>query len=263
MKKIEEYIEKIYKNFDEEDEETKILKEETKVHLFEEVEELKQQGLTMEESINKAISNFGSEKIVISEMNLILKRQNKFSKLLTKLALFIFIIACIMQSIDIGYDFIHRYEDPLEDKTTSTYITNTITKKIENIDFINENLENEITQLLDEFNVQSENGLYYLKIENTKDPGAEYEYKKDVTKDTIVNASSSMNGIEKWNIDFKRTDKQAYYDRNRHQELWDNMVDRIPNKLGNISNYLFVVSAVLLSVYFLNKFYLKNTCLSR
>lgn len=266
MKKIEEYIENIYRNFDEKDEETKILKEETKTHLLEEVEELKKTGLTEEESISKAISNFGSEKIVISEMNLILKKQNKFSIILKKLALTFFIIACVFLSINIADEFIHRNEpNPfISDRNTTDYVIENIKSKIENIDVLDSNLTNEITKLLDEFNLKNNNGLYYIRIVREDMTNVDYEYKKDVAEDMIKGGHSGVRGIYnkgqiKWSIYSNRTDTQANYDYKASQETWDKMVNRVPNRLGQISNYLFVVSAVLLCVFIFNKVYLKSS----
>lgn len=79
MNKIDDYIEKIYKNFDQRDEETKILKEETRIHLLEEVEELKGQGLTEEESIKIALNRFGELGKVEKELSEVLKFQRKFA----------------------------------------------------------------------------------------------------------------------------------------------------------------------------------------
>lgn len=259
MNKIEEYIEKIYRNFDEKDEETKILKEEIKSHLFEEVEDLKKQGLTEEESINKAISNFGSEQIVISEMKLILKKQNKFSKALKKFTLIIFIVACVFFSIDLGDELINRNENSLKyDKNTTQYVIENIRNKIQDKDSIDESLKNEITQLLDEFNKKNNNGLYYIRLDYEANSITEYEYKKDVSEDMIKNGNGGLSVQNNWSIYTNRTDNQANYDNKKQDEAWSEMVNRLPNRLGQLSNYLFVVSAVLLWVYIINKAYLKS-----
>ncbi|GAA0087083.1 hypothetical protein UT300007_35240 [Clostridium sp. CTA-7] len=264
MKRIEEYIEKIYRNFDEKDEETKIIKEETKVHLLEEVADLKKQGLTEEESINKAISNFGSEKVVISEMNLILKKQNKFSKALKKVTLITFIVACLFFSIDIGDEFINRDENNFKyDKNTTSYVIETIRNKIQDKDSLDESLKNEITQLLDEFNKQNNNGLYYIRLEYEPNSSIEYEYKKDVSEDMINGGHGGLSRRNNWSIHTNTTEDQANYDYKKHKESWDKVVNRLPNRLGQVSNYLFVVSAVLLCVYIINKVYLKSSFLNK
>lgn len=104
MNKIERYIYKIYENFDNADEDTKILKEEMRNHLYEEVEELKKQGLSEEESIDKALKCFGKENSVVKEMNYILRNRSIFTKMLTKAGIIVFIIGCLFQVISIFHN---------------------------------------------------------------------------------------------------------------------------------------------------------------
>lgn len=99
MNKIDEYIESIYGNFENSNKDTKILKEEMRIHLYEEVKEFKKQGLSEEESIDKAIESFGSESTVVAEMNHILKNRNIFTKMLIKAGAVVFIIGCLFQLI--------------------------------------------------------------------------------------------------------------------------------------------------------------------
>lgn len=101
MNRIEEYIDNIYGNFDNTDKDTKTLKEEMKNHLYEEVEELKKQGLNEEESIRKTLECFGQENSVVAEMNCILKNRSIFTKMLVKAGLIVFIIGCLFQVIGI------------------------------------------------------------------------------------------------------------------------------------------------------------------
>jgi hypothetical protein len=270
MKRIEDYIEKVYRNFDEKDEETKVLKEETKVHLFEEVEELKKLGFTEEESINKALSNFGSEQVVISELNLILKKQNKFSKILRNITITIFIIACVFLSINIVDGFIHRNEpNPFTyNKNTTAYVMDYIENNIKNKDNLDADLKNQITQSLDEFNTEHNNGLYFIKIARVGKPSSDYEYKKEVSEDMILGGNGGVKGVfvngkEVWSIYYNRTDNQVDLDYTAQQGAWDKMVNRVPNRLGQASNYLFVTAAALLCIYIINKIYLKSSFLSK
>lgn len=270
MKKIDEYIEKIYRNFDEKDEETKVLKEETKVHLVEEVNEMIKQGLSEDESIYKAITNFGEEKIVIKEMSLILKKQNNFTKILKKLTLIFFIISCVCLSISIADEFINRNEpDPFTaDKNTTSYLFDVIENRIKNEDVLDSNLKNEITQLIDEFNDKNNNGLYYIRISKEGIPDLNYEYKKDIAENMIETKNGGLSRIyneehRTWNIYYNRTDNQANYDYKVQQDAWNKMINRIPNRLRQISNYLFVVTVVLFFVYITNKVYLKSSFLRK
>lgn len=115
MNKIEEYIDNIYGNFDNLDKDTKILKEEMRTHLYEEVEELKKQGLSEEESINKTLECFGQENSVVTEMNYILKNRSIFTKMLIKAGVVVFIIGCLFQIIGIFHsgEDIHYFSGDL------------------------------------------------------------------------------------------------------------------------------------------------------
>lgn len=95
--KIEGYIDNIYGNFDNADKDTKILKEEMRTHLYEEVKELKEQGLSENESIDKALERFGQENSVVTEMNYVLKNRSIFTKMLVKAGIIVFIIGCLFQ----------------------------------------------------------------------------------------------------------------------------------------------------------------------
>jgi len=104
MNKIEKYIDSIYGNFDNKDEDTKILKEEMRTHLYEEVEELKKQGLSEEESVSRTLECFGQENTVVAEMNHILKNRSIFTKMLVKAGCAVFIIGCLFYVIGIFYN---------------------------------------------------------------------------------------------------------------------------------------------------------------
>ena len=267
MKKIEEYVENIYRSFDEKDEETKIIKEETITHLMDEVEDLKKSGLSEEKSINKALSNFGNEKIVINELKLILKKQDKFSKILKISAIAFFMIASVFFTIYVADDFSHRNDSNpyLSDKNTKAYVFEVIKDKIKDKNEINSELNNEITNLLDEFNIKNDNGIYDIKISKGDSYNIVYEYKKDVTDEMIPNGNGGASGVysdegtHTWDIFYKRTDKQQNYDYDVQQKAWNERVNRIPNRLGQISNYLFVISGVLIFIYVINKLYMKGS----
>jgi hypothetical protein len=114
MKRIDEYIENIYKGFDEKDEETKILKEEMKSHLYDEVNDLIKEGYSEEQSIQLAVSHFGDENNVSNEMKSIITKQTKYTNILLKLSIIVLIISQVIasnypQHIKIGLDFTVKY----------------------------------------------------------------------------------------------------------------------------------------------------------
>ncbi|OCA98334.1 permease prefix domain 1-containing protein [Clostridium beijerinckii] len=258
MKKIDDYVDNIYKNFDETYEDTKILIEETKYHLYEEVEELKRQGLSENESIEKAISNFGQENIVIDEMNTVLKKQNKFSKILIKVALMIYLIGCIFKIINFASEFLPEKDTFLPSKLNSDYLLETIQDKINDKDSIDENIKDEITILLDEFNNETNNGLYYIGIEKSGE--YYYEYSKNISEASIkINKNSGQRGNQSgWNIHYKHTDIQGYYDHAQTEEEFNNRFNSMPYRLNELSNYLFIISWILVCVSLINKAYIRN-----
>jgi hypothetical protein len=115
--------------------------------------------------------------------------------------------------------------------------------------------------------MKNNNGLYYIRIVREDMPDINYEYKKEVAEDMIKRGNGGQRGYNEkhitWNVYYNRTDNQVNYGHKFHQEAWDKMVNRVPNRLGQISNYLFVVSAVLLCVYIFNKVYLKSSFSSK
>ncbi|AOR25124.1 permease prefix domain 1-containing protein [Clostridium taeniosporum] len=260
MGKIDDYINNIYKNFDETDSDTKMLKEETKSHLYDEVEELKKQGLGEDESIERAISNFGQENIVVEEMDTVLKKQNKFSKILIRVALMIYIIGCIFKLINLADDFLgddELWQQYVNDKYNSDYVIETILDKIKDKDSLDENIKNEITILLDEFNMRTDNGLYYVGIE--KSGKYYYKYNKDIPEDlNKKRGGGGINGKLCWSIHHEETYFQREYEREQSDIVWDKMENAIPYRLNELSNYLFIISWILVCVSLINRAYIKN-----
>lgn len=264
MKKIDEYLESIFRNFDENDEETKVMKEEARAHLLEEIGELRNQGLTEEESIITAISNFGSEKIVVNEMNQIFKKQSKFSNGIKKIILIVFITACIFKLINIGNDFINGSETyNKEDMKTTQYLVNNVVDKVKDKESLDESLKNEITQLVNEFNLQTNNGLYYMKIQLRSNPNLYYEYNKDVPEELKEHKERAGTLANSWIINYETTNIQSSYDYNISKEVITKMHNSLPSVLGRSSLYLFLASIILVFIYLMNIAYLKRTTFNR
>lgn len=257
MKKIDDYVEKIYKNFDETEEDTKILIEETKSHLYEEVEELQKQGFSENESIEMAILNFGQENIVVEEMEDILKKQNKFSKLLIKVALIIYFVGFIFKVINVAAEFFPEKETFLPLSLNANNVVDIIQDKIKNKDSLDEEVKAEITALLNDFNNQTNNGLYYIGIE--KHGEFLYEYNREVFKESINNGGFGISGDESdWNVYNKETDIQRYYDSSQWDEGFNNRKNSLTYRLNVLSNYLFILAWILVCVALINKAYIKD-----
>jgi hypothetical protein len=256
MKKIDEYVESIYKNFDETEQDTKILMEETKAHLYEEVEELQKEGFSENESIEMAIMNFGQENIVVEEMDTVLKKQNKFSKLLIKVALVIYFVGFSFKIINIASEFFPEKETFLPLSLNANSVVDTIQHKIKNKDSLDEDVKAEITALLDDFNNQTNNGLYYVGIE--KHGEYFYEYNRAVFKESISDGFGVSGDESDWNVHRKTTNIQKYYDHAQVDEEFNNIENSLPYRLNVLSNYLFILSWILVCVSLINKAYIKD-----
>src|SRR5687768_7706663 len=92
MKKIEEYVNSIYRNVDGNKEEINELKQEMHSHLLEAVHDLKQKGKSEEEAIQIAIENFGGKKQIVKGLSEFFNVQKRFARYVLLFSLISFII---------------------------------------------------------------------------------------------------------------------------------------------------------------------------
>lgn len=90
MKKIDNYIDSLYKDMDESSDEVQVLKQEMKNHLLQTVNDLKAEGKNEEESVEIAIRRFGESGQIEMELSKVFKIQNRFAKVLLKFAIIFF-----------------------------------------------------------------------------------------------------------------------------------------------------------------------------
>lgn len=95
MKKINFYIDSLYKHMDERSGEVQALKQEMKNHLLQTVNELKAEGKSEEESIEIAINRFGERAQVEIELSDVFKVQRKFATTILIVSLVSFLLALI------------------------------------------------------------------------------------------------------------------------------------------------------------------------
>ncbi|NMM61806.1 hypothetical protein HBE96_03705 [Clostridium sp. P21] len=241
MKKIDMYVDEICHNFDESDEEIETIKEEMKSHLYEEIEELKKQGFSEEESIEKSIKAFGKENNVVKEMNTIWKKENEFTKIILKGALATCITACLFMIVGVFY----RSNNSVYVNSTSEYTINEVLKQISD----NDNFKkDEIDKVLNKFNNKNNDGLYYVRIEKLK--STEYEYKKDISKNMIENAYEGK--IIKGNIGiyYKETDLQKEKDLKSLYKLIETKQNPVNVAFKEIAYILFLFSGFILCMAF-------------
>ncbi|NFD78938.1 MFS transporter [Clostridium botulinum] len=92
MKRVDKYIDLIYKNVEGNKEEINIMKQEMKSHIVQSVIELQQEGKSEEESINIAINRFGEVNQIKDELREIYSFHKRFSKNILIVALVVLFI---------------------------------------------------------------------------------------------------------------------------------------------------------------------------
>ena len=95
MKRIDKYVNSIYKDVVGDKQEIEDLRQEMRSHLIEAVEELKANGKTEEEAIRIAIDNFGGKSQIVKGLSEFFKVQKKFSNFVLSFALIFFIFGTI------------------------------------------------------------------------------------------------------------------------------------------------------------------------
>lgn len=80
MKKIEEFVNSIYRNVDGNKDEINELKQEMRMHLLESVHDLKQEGKSEEQAIRIAIENFGEKKQITKGLYEFFNAQKRFTR---------------------------------------------------------------------------------------------------------------------------------------------------------------------------------------
>jgi hypothetical protein len=116
MKKINLYIDSLYKHMDESSDEVQELKQEMKNHLLQTVNELKVEGKSEEESIEIAINRFGKRNQVENELSEVFKVQRKFATtiLIVSLVSFLLAVICLISYKVIDNNFSLKVPESLQ-----------------------------------------------------------------------------------------------------------------------------------------------------
>lgn len=261
MKRIDQYIEYIYKNFNKSDKDVKQLKEEMKAHLYDKVQELKDKGLGEEESIEIAIKEFGPVVDVRNELSSIITRQKIFWKNL-------FICAAVIYLIGWGCKFgYNEYIDRVYEQNykiiyaeSSNGVTTDIEEVLGNTDNFDSETEAKVTKILDEFNSKNNNGIYYLSIEQNGKDVLVYNKEKEIpeTEKHRSGGSSNIydsNGTLKYKAHYKRTSSQSAKEYEMIKKF-DDALEKSPlYKLESLSFVIFFISWIIFSIAFLGTIY--------
>ncbi|AZV58188.1 permease prefix domain 1-containing protein [Clostridium sp. AWRP] len=263
MDRINNYIKQIYKSFNDKDKDVKILKEEMKTHLNERTKELQNKGLNEDDSIDIAIKEFGPVKEVDGELSLIISKQKKFWKCLFLCAIIIYLIGAVLSLIyNKNSNILYKNGFGTHYYKQSSYIVAAEIKDIlKNEDNFSKDTEKKITEKLDKYNSQNNNGIYYCSIwkdhkelfsyyignkipMSEKNSGFEvpYIYAKD--KKTL-----------KYKVTFKYTNSQNKLDGKGMAEYDDLYYKSIWSKFRNYSYILYLASWIVFAIAFLGIIY--------
>lgn len=162
MRKINKYINQVYKDFDGSKEEIRELKEEMRIHLVENVEELKKQGHSEDAAIRISLKNFGEETDINLDLAYIFTPKRVYFKPLIQfgiscliigiITLCIFIVAQTKQNDnfdafleDIRFE-ISKY-DSTNSKEVSTGFAHALDNKVNNFQSYSEWYKTTLTHL--------------------------------------------------------------------------------------------------------------------
>lgn len=99
MKEIDEYINSIYKHATGDKEEIEELKDETRNDLMKDVEDLKSEGKSETEAVQKAIKRYGGEKVKGSVPGKVFNTQKSFAKIVLVVGIAALIIAFVLSEV--------------------------------------------------------------------------------------------------------------------------------------------------------------------
>ncbi|GFZ31323.1 hypothetical protein CSC2_18490 [Clostridium zeae] len=261
---IESYVEKVYKNFDRNNEEVQVLKEEMKAHLYDSVRDLMSEGHSEKESIKIAIKNFGDEEVFTSELEEIVSRQKKYTNVLLKIAIVVFIIGVIVRISGIFTEEIYRADWEKNRPMTSSDLYN----KIEEIGGEKEALTSEdkskIDELLNKYNDTYDNGVYYIRV--IKDGKVNYEYERKVDEKLITNqGQGEASNINGWKVEHRETDLDSYRCSQIYNEAFNiqNQTNELFYILKNIGFLFIALSWMIACISYTQSFILKGKEIKR
>ncbi|MGG7098836.1 permease prefix domain 1-containing protein [Clostridium sardiniense] len=260
MGRIEEYIERIYSRVNKNNEETEILKEEMKFHLYDKVSDLMEDGYTEEESINIAIEKFGDENSISNDVKSLITNQTRYTNILFKVSIIVFVVGCLFKLGGVISE--NRFMDLWDENRArvSGDILNKIADTLEGKEEITGKEKDAFDHILNEYNDRYENGLYNIKV--LKDSIPMYEYNREVSPELIKNGSESISGRGNngWTISSKQTDLDSYRGSKITDERYDikNITNSLHFKLNNIGFLLITLSWILIVMYYTQKAILDN-----
>lgn len=258
MSKIEKYLNDIYSNLDPNDTETKILKEEMKFHLYDKISDLIQEGYTNEESIDIAIKSFGDENSVKSDIKTIIKSQSKYTNILKRIALFIFLLGFLLKSLSVFELEKEQNQFWVDYGPTSNIVIDSIENEIKDKESLDEASRKSIVEKLNSFNNEFNNGIHHLTI--SKGDKVVFDYKKNISEDLKGSGSGGTyldNGFTITYADTLENEKRSLIADTSFRDIRNisNSLHYVLDRLG----FVFICSAfVMMIMYYIQDSILKE-----
>ncbi|GAA0504556.1 hypothetical protein GCM10008986_35140 [Salinibacillus aidingensis] len=239
MKKINQYIDSVYRDFDGSEGEIKDLKEEMRSHLLEIVEELKVEGKSEKEAVKMAIDRFGDQTQLSNGLMEFFKSQRLFAKKLLRFSIGVFIIGIIALS----WAAITTPDASKERKELSESVAKHINEDSELSAKEKVQIQNQISSFNGESEIihlsvyYSEEGMEEVFPVNVQD--AEYTYlgMEPANSEDVITRGYKLN--DKWFVQMQQNEQKSFW-------------------IYLIPFALFIVFGVLIIVWLLLNSYIKK-----
>lgn len=167
MKKIDIFVDSIYRNVDGNNNEIQELKQEMKSHLHEKVYELKSKGMTEEQAINLALETFGDKKQLLNGLAEFFNIHRIFARNV--------LIIAILSLILGAFFFFKTTFEICEFKKEKERVMESVLNVLENSDELNGNKKDEIYKIYKD----NQNHINKLAIFSTKEDPSLQKWVKD------------------------------------------------------------------------------------
>ncbi|WP_194189858.1 permease prefix domain 1-containing protein [Clostridium chrysemydis] len=245
-------------NLDPKDSETKILKEEMKFHLYDKISDLIKEGYTKEESIDIAIKSFGDENSVKSDIKTIIKSQSKYTNILKRIALFIFLLGFILKALSVFELKKEQNQFWVDYGPTSNTVIDSIANEIKNKESLDEASRTSIVDKLNSFNNEFNNGIHHLTI--SKGDNVVFDYKKNISEDLKGSGSGGTYLDNGFTITYADTLENEFRSSLAYNSY--DSIDEISNSLHYVLDklgFVFICSAfVMMIMYYIQDSILKE-----
>jgi hypothetical protein len=192
MKRINDFVNSIYKDFDGEEKEIKDLKQEMISHLMETVNDLKTNGKSEVEAVDVALKRFGDENLIANGLFGLYKAQRRISKKIFQSSLLFLVFGLIAVFGLILADYSeNKYIEGLKNQIFEVTNDKSSLAAIE---------KEKIQSIFD----KSDAGVSYLVLKNKNENAKEFIYGSERNGEILNDASNG------WEIEYQLGEKVHY-----------------------------------------------------